>query len=248
MREHTGHAGNSEQANSSNGSAPWRRARRASPSPISAWSTGLFAALDRLGHGDAEALADRRRTWIRGYVRRWCDAAYAFGYLEAEGEVFRLGETGAAMRPDAPDTLMPMAVQAVLNTHMAERAAGLMRSGERPGEQVMAERETVLPWFGPMLEANFAAFLRARRSAPACRSSPRWTRAAGWSVDLGCGNGWYLRALARRCGAAARPRPGRVRREHRPGDPARGGRGARRAAALRQRRRARLHARPSRPT
>ena len=42
--------------------------------------------------------------------------------------------------------------------HMAERAAELMRSGERPGEQVLSERQTILPWFGPMLEPISPAF------------------------------------------------------------------------------------------
>ena len=158
---------------------------------------GLFAALGEAGHATAEALADEAGM-DRGYVRRWCDAAYAFGYLEAEDDTFRLGETGAAMRPDAPNTLMPIAVQGVLNTHMAERAAGLMRTGARPGEQVMAERETILPWFGPMLEANYSAFFE-RTIVPGVPIFAEVDARGGLAVDLGCGNGWYLRALARRC-------------------------------------------------
>lgn len=160
---------------------------------------GLFAALGAAGSADANALADAAGM-DRGYVRRWCDAAYAFGYLDAEGDSFRLGATGAAMRPDAPGTLMPIAVQAVLNTHMAERAAGLMRTGARPGEQVMAERETILPWFGPMLEANYAAFFE-RTICPGVPIFREVDARGGLVVDLGCGNGWYLRAVARRCGA-----------------------------------------------
>ena len=159
---------------------------------------GLFAALGQAGAATADAIA-AATGMDAGYVRRWCDAAYAFGYLEADGDSFRLGETGAAMRPDAPSTLMPMAVQAVLNLHMAERAAGLMRSGERPGEQVLAERETILPWFGPMLEANYSAFFENT----ICPNVPVFREVdarGGLVVDLGCGNGWYLRALARRCG------------------------------------------------
>ena len=159
----------------------------------------LFSTLYRLERADAAALAAAAGV-DAAYVRRWCDAAYAFGYLEAEGEVFRLSETGAAMRPEAPDTLMPMAVQAVLNAHVAERAAGLMRSGARPGEQVLAERETVLPWFGPMLEANFATLFE-QTICPGVPIFREVDARGGLVVDLGCGNGWYLRALARRCGA-----------------------------------------------
>jgi hypothetical protein len=68
---------------------------------------GLFAALKLLGTGDAAAIAKAARM-DEGYVRRWCDAAFAFGYLDAEGEVFRLSEMGATMLPDAPETLMPL--------------------------------------------------------------------------------------------------------------------------------------------
>lgn len=159
----------------------------------------LFESLKRLGRGDVVALA-AASGMDAAYVRRWCDAAFAFGYLDAEGDVFRLAESGAAMLANEPQTLMPIAVQAVLNMHMAERAAALMRTGARPGEQVMAERETLLPWFGPMLEANFADFFE-RTICPAVPVFAEVDARGGLVVDLGCGNGWYLRALARRCGA-----------------------------------------------
>ena len=159
---------------------------------------GLFAALGKAGAAGSEAIA-AAAGMDAAYVRRWCDAAYAFGYLEADGDTFRLSETGAAMRPDAAGTLMPIAVQVVLNAHMAERAAGLMRTGERPGEQVLAERETILPWFGPMLEANYAGFFE-RTICPGVPVFQDVDVRGGLVVDLGCGNGWYLRALARRCG------------------------------------------------
>ncbi|WP_018915103.1 trans-aconitate 2-methyltransferase [Thiomonas sp. FB-6] len=156
----------------------------------------LFETLHSLGKASAADLA-AAAGMDAGYVTRWCDAAYAFGYLEASGVSFRLSQTGEAMRPDASGTLMPMAIQSVLSAHMAERAAGLMRTGERPGEQVLAERETVLPWFGPMLEANFGAMFETT-VCPAIPAFAEVNTRGGLAVDLGCGNGWYLRALARR--------------------------------------------------
>ncbi|MCI4680648.1 class I SAM-dependent methyltransferase [Rhodoblastus acidophilus] len=160
---------------------------------------GLFTALHSLGKADADALA-AAAGMDPFYVRRWCDAAYAFDFLEAGGDSFRLSETGAAIVPTAPGTLMPFAAQTVLNLHMAERAAELMRTGARPGEQVLAERATLLPWFGPMLEANFATFFE-QTICPGVPFFAEVDRRGGLAVDLGCGNGWYLRALARRCGA-----------------------------------------------
>ncbi len=159
---------------------------------------GLFDRLHALGTASSAALASAARL-DPGYVQRWCDAAYAFEYLDVDGEIFRLTATGQAMRPEAPDTLMPIAVQSVLSAHMAERAAGLMRTGERPGERVLAERETVLPWFGPMLEANFAGMFE-RTICPAVPAFAAVDARGGLAVDLGCGNGWYLRALARSFG------------------------------------------------
>ena len=162
-------------------------------------TNGLFPALDRLGKASADAMAIEARR-DAGYVRRWCDAAYAFGYLEAEGEVFRLSETGAAMRPDAPDTLMPMAVQTVLNAHVAERAAELTANGERPGEHVLGECRMAAPWYGFMFETTHAAFFE-QEVCPAVPIFREVDEKGGMIVDLGCGNGWYLRALARRCHA-----------------------------------------------
>ncbi len=131
------------------------------------------------------------------YVTRWCDAAYAFDLLDDDGGAFSLTELGAAFRPGVEGTLMPMAVGAILGAHMAERAAGLMASGERPGEQVLAERQTVLPWFGPMLEARFGPFFE-EHIVGAVPVFADINARGGVVADLGCGNGWYLRALARR--------------------------------------------------
>ncbi len=158
---------------------------------------GLFSALHALGDASPETLAQHCGV-DPGYVRRWCDAGYAFGYLDEAAAGFRLTETGAAMRPEAPETLMPVVVQAMLAAHMAERAAGLMKTGIRPGEQVLAERETILPWFGAMLEGNFGPLFETT-ICPGVPAFQEVDARGGLAVDLGCGNGWYLRALARRC-------------------------------------------------
>jgi len=157
----------------------------------------LFDALHERPGCTAAALAAATGT-DAGYVARWCDAAYAVELLDRTGDGFVLTALGASFRPDAPDTQLPFAVATVLGAHMAERAAELMRTGERPGEQVLAERATILPWFGPMLERNFAPLFE-REILPALPVFRRVDERGGLAVDLGCGNGWYLRALARRC-------------------------------------------------
>lgn len=158
-------------------------------------TNGLFEALATLGRATAEGIATATAR-DAGYVVRWCDAAYAFELLdEPEPGVFALTAIGDAFRPSVPGTLMPAAIGAVLGAHMAERASGLMPSGERPGEKVLGERETILPWFGPMLEAQFGPFFEAQ-ILPKLDAFRDVDARGGVAVDLGCGNGWYLRRLA----------------------------------------------------
>jgi len=156
---------------------------------------GLFQAL-AAEPSSGEALAGRTAT-DPAYVARWCDAAYAFGMLDENQGQFTLSSVGQAFLPDASFSLMPLAVNAMLNSHMADRAAALMRSGERPGEEVLAENKTLLPWFGPMLEGSFAP-LFDQQILNGVPVFSEMDRKGGLVVDLGCGNGWYLRQLARK--------------------------------------------------
>lgn len=156
----------------------------------------LFVVLAARGPQPVEALAaaaDRDPA----YVTRWAEAAWAFGLLERVDDRYALAALGEAFLPDQPGTLFPMAIQAVISAHMAERAAGLMATGERPGERVLAERATVLPWFGPMLEATFGD-LFAQHVLPNVPALREVGERGGVAVDLGCGNGWYLRRLVAR--------------------------------------------------
>lgn len=156
----------------------------------------LFDELARLESAAAAELAAAAGV-DPGYTTRWCDAAYAFELLDAEGDRFRLTALGRAFLSAPSGTLMAFPVNAVLGAHMAERAAGLMPSGERPGEKVLAERPTVLPLFGPMLEKTFAPMFEAE-VLPKIPVYAEVDARGGLVIDLGCGNGWYLRALARR--------------------------------------------------
>lgn len=158
-------------------------------------SNGLLEALAAGGMTAAALAAATGRD--EGYVVRWCDAAFAFELLDERDGCFSLTPRGAAFRPDVEGSLMPFAVQVMIGAHVMERAAGLMRTGERPGDGVLAERETILPWFGPMLEASFGPMFR-REVLPSVPAFAEVDARGGVAVDLGCGNGWYLRELAAR--------------------------------------------------
>jgi SAM-dependent methyltransferase len=166
----------------------------------------LQLAFIGVANGLLEALVDQpasspdlaqRQKLDPGYVLRWCEAAYGFGYLDVRDGRYSLTDLGRAFLPGEPDTLMPFAVGAALGAHMSERAAGLMRTGEQPGESALAERATILPWFGPMLEATFGSMFE-REILPGVPAFGEVGVRGGIVLDLGCGNGWYLRRLAAR--------------------------------------------------
>jgi SAM-dependent methyltransferase len=85
----------------------------------------------------------------------------------------------------------------MLAAHMAERAATFMKTGERPGEKVLTERESILPLFGMMLETTFSGMFE-QQILPNVPGYSEANQKGGMAVDLGCGNGWYLRTMAKR--------------------------------------------------
>lgn len=157
-------------------------------------SNPLFVTFAEIGDATPDELAVKTGL-DSGYLHRWCDAAFAFGFLDEVDGKLRLTDLGRAFIPETPGTVMPFAVQSMLFAHMAERTATLMKSGERPGEKVLAERESILPWFGPMLEAMFSGVFE-REILPNVPVYKDTDEKGGLAVDLGCGNGWYLRKMA----------------------------------------------------
>jgi len=158
-------------------------------------TAGLFAAL-RGSPAPAAGLAVRASA-DPATTLRWADAAAAFGLLDRDGDRFALTDLGAAFLPDAPGTAMPFALGAVLTAHMADAASAALQSGEIPGDRVLERVETLGPWFGPLLEASFGPAFETH----VLPGVPELTAAGaqgGLVVDLGCGNGWYLRRLLAR--------------------------------------------------
>jgi SAM-dependent methyltransferase len=158
-------------------------------------TAGLFVALEA-GPDTAAGLAARASV-DPATTQRWADAAAAFGLLDRDGDRFALTDLGAAFSPDAPGTAMPFALGAVLTAHMADATSAALQSGEIPGERVLDRVETLGPWFGPMLEASFGPMFEAH-VLPAVTELAAAGAEGGLVVDLGCGNGWYLRRLLAR--------------------------------------------------
>ncbi|MEF8982394.1 methyltransferase domain-containing protein, partial [Thiohalorhabdus sp.] len=162
-------------------------------------TNGLFAALAEKGPATPAELA-RAAGMDPGYVARWVDAAYAFGYLSEtgaeEGDRVALTDAGRGFAGEASSGPLPFAVHSLLGAHMSERTAHFMRTGERPGEAVLGERETIAGLFGTMLEGMFGPVFEDQ-ILPDLPVFREMDASGGTAVDLGCGNGWYLRRLAR---------------------------------------------------
>ncbi len=134
-----------------------------------------------------------------GYLTRWADAAFAFEYMDIDGDgALRLTPRGEAFVSDAPGTLLPFAVGASLTAHMAGQVAIHAHTGHQPGEAVLGQAPAMGPLFGPMLEASFGGLFE-RVILPGVPAFAALDARGGLAVDLGCGNGWYLHRLVAGC-------------------------------------------------
>jgi len=157
-------------------------------------SNSLFSTLAETGAATVEELAMKTGLDV-GYLERWCDAAFAFGFLDEEKGKLGLTDLGRAFIPDAPGTCLPFAIQSVMSAHVADRATTFMKTGERQKE-MMAENPNIIPFFGLMLEGMFGEMFE-QQILPNISTYRNVDVKRGLVVDLGCGNGWYLRKIAK---------------------------------------------------
>lgn len=153
----------------------------------------LFSTLTQLGEASAEEIAQATKLDL-GYLNRWCDAALAFGLLEEKAGRFTLTELGSAFLP-GPGSALSFPIQAMMASHTVEQVTTAMKTGETVPEHHLAEHENIRPLFGAALEANSSEMFEKNilSEVPAFE---RLKADSALAVDLGCGNGWYLRKLA----------------------------------------------------
>ncbi|MDH5657009.1 MAG: methyltransferase domain-containing protein, partial [Spirochaetia bacterium] len=155
----------------------------------------LFDILHSHSRMAAELLAKTSNSDL-AYLKRWLDAAYSFGLIDEENENFFLTETGLLFTANHESSMMGAAIQAVLGAHMADRISALMKSGERPGESILLERPSIAQNFGVMLEKGFSPLFN-QIILPGLAFFKTVNENRGSILDLGCGNGWYLRNIAK---------------------------------------------------
>lgn len=148
-------------------------------------SEGLFS---RLGEGRSVGELARETDRDEGYLQRWADASFAFGLLDVSDERFSLSPLGQAFLEQSP-----VVVQAMQTAHIVLRVQPAMKTGER--DMPFAEGPFQALIGGSMAansEKNFESQILPRVVA-----FERLRGKQAVAVDLGAGNGWYLRALAR---------------------------------------------------
>ncbi|MEK6815536.1 MAG: class I SAM-dependent methyltransferase [Nitrospirota bacterium] len=157
---------------------------------------GLFGRLADEGPVSAKDLANQAGV-DEAYCARWCEVAFAFGFLDREGDGFALSDAGrAALVPGSPQYAGGAFVNMMLLGHFSLRFAECLGTGDVPGEGLFAERGIFAPLFGPMLEANFKPLFE-KAVLPAVAAYREAGGKGGRVLDLGCGNAWFLVSLAR---------------------------------------------------
>ncbi len=159
---------------------------------------GLFDALAEKSGARPQDLA-AARDLDAGYVRRWCEAAYAFSLLRhSRGRYSLTPFARAALCAGSPDFSGGQILRGIFATAViAYNYALHMRDGARPGWGAWARFPEFLPLFGGMLE-NVQRATFFTEILPRVPDYAEVGRAGGAIMDMGCGNAWFLVALAQR--------------------------------------------------
>lgn len=153
----------------------------------------LFSSLSEMKEATPDELA-KKTGLAQGYLNSWCDACLAFGLLDEQDGRFRLTELGSAFLP-GPGSALSVPIQAVMAIHTIDQVTTCMKTGETAPEHHLAGYDNIRPLFGASMEANSSEMFE-NKILPQIPAFDRLNAAAPLAVDLGCGNGWYLRKLA----------------------------------------------------
>ncbi len=158
-------------------------------------ATGIFDLLQGSGALGSEEIACRTGL-DSGYVRAFCEAGFAFGYLEEDEGRFFLAPRARNPGRGGEGSSLAAAIEAVFAPSVALRLLPLFRTGQRPGPAALID-PGVLPWFGRFLEEKHAPLFEDE-IVPALPLLAELAQGDGLVLDLGCGNGWLLRRLLAR--------------------------------------------------
>ncbi len=133
------------------------------------------------------------------YVRRWCEAAYAFGLLRQARGRYRLTPFARSALCTAGEEFSGgQILRGLFGTAViAYNYALHMRDGARPGWGAWARCAEFAPLFGSMME-NVQRGTFLNEILPLVPDYAEVGAAGGTVIDMGCANAWFLVTLAER--------------------------------------------------
>ena len=158
---------------------------------------GMFEDLSAGGPRTAEDLAGKLGL-DAAYTARWCESAYAFGLLEADGDTFRLSAIAETTLIEShPDFRGGSYYRSIFaSAIISEQYTRAMKTGERKGYGFMVPFGDFMKRFGAMMEnVQKATFLK--EILPAVPVYTAVGEAGGRMIDVGCANAWFIVLLAR---------------------------------------------------
>ena len=133
----------------------WFAGAAAASAAFAGVAHGLFARLAEGGPLTAAELAEKAAV-DPGYCARWCEVAFAYGFLERAGDGWALSDAARSfLVPGSARYAGGAFVNLMLLGSFGVRFAECLGTGDVPGEGLFAERPIFAPLFGPMLEGNF---------------------------------------------------------------------------------------------
>jgi len=160
-------------------------------------TTGIFETLHTQGKLSIESLEEK--TGIESeYLKRFCMAAYAFDFLDKTETLYSLAPMGQLfVDENTKQKTLPAVFQSVFYPLMTSQILKFAKTGAHLHTFPPFEDPGVFPWMWAMMEHKFSS-LFLNEVLPKIPFIEEIDRQRGVVVDIGCGNGWLLRNLAKR--------------------------------------------------
>ncbi|QSR87455.1 class I SAM-dependent methyltransferase [Candidatus Methylacidiphilum infernorum] len=157
-------------------------------------SMGVFKTLHKEGALSFEELQQKTAVDAE-YLRRFCLAAYAFGFMDEKNSFYVLSPLGTLF-VDEKDRhkALPLALQSVFYPLITSQVAKLSKTGGHVHAFPPFEDAAVFPFMWTMMEEKFSVLFQ-KEIIPRLAFVEEIGPGGGIVVDVGCGNGWLLRAL-----------------------------------------------------
>ncbi|QSR89590.1 class I SAM-dependent methyltransferase [Methylacidiphilum caldifontis] len=158
-------------------------------------SMGIFEALHRSG-GSLSLEGLQEKTGVDPeYLKRFCLAAYAFGFIERKDSLYFLSSLGSLfVEEQTKSKTLPLVFQSVFYPLITTQISKFSKAGGHIHAFPPFEDPEVFPYMWTMMEYKFSSLFQ-QEILPRLSFIEEIERQGGIVVDVGCGNGWLLRRL-----------------------------------------------------